>query len=534
MFNRDDFVGYDILNISEEYDSDTVLEIYIIMKEPNFIHMKNLYKHSKLFNYRLFELYTENNKFTYYAMRSIDVKTHFGNFIKTQYSIEAFYEDEPNECVIIDDIFFNQIYNIKNSGAKATILQLCLFPDDNSILEKCRKKVGFYMVAKISINLANKCIIYPEHNITDYRVDNMFIIKSFDSYIPNICLEIDDRVRVARDRLSFEMQNSTENNHSDRNQNEEIARENFIRTFGHKIIRVSVRRNESNEEVDKLIIKTTKDIELLIEDLITEYSIQNISENDFINKVSNDMTIEKEFAIMFVRKNDDNFEHFKYKHTEIASFLGYENIDNYKHFLNMMKKELRYEVDYISTINHLDDLRTTNISHPQKIPLEDVKKCGKRITYMISRIGFYILCLMANKPSAKIYRRQFGELYEFSINYVNSLKKKVIENIQPSNVSEKAVSDRLNYKTESIVKNKSISKLESENEKLKNEIFKLQEEIKLLTQEKNKFKSNADYYMKQSINKQSNKNFIKLQNFKIDNFIKNYLPRLLSNLIINK
>jgi very-short-patch-repair endonuclease len=121
----------------------------------------------------------------------------------------------------------------------------------NLILEKCRKKVGFYMVAKISINLANKCIIYPEHNITDYRVDNMFIIKSFDSYIPNICLEID------------------EDCHNDREKTKEIARENFIKIFGHKIIRVSVRRNESNEEVDKLIIKTTKDIELLIVDLLS-------------------------------------------------------------------------------------------------------------------------------------------------------------------------------------------------------------------------------------------------------------------------
>lgn len=88
-------------------------------------------------------------------------------------------------------MFFNQLYNLKNSGSKATILQLCLFPNDKSIIEKCRNKVGFSMVAKIFINLANKCIIYPEHNISDFRIDNMFTIKSFNSYIPNICLEID-------------------------------------------------------------------------------------------------------------------------------------------------------------------------------------------------------------------------------------------------------------------------------------------------------------------------------------------------------
>ena len=93
---------------------------------------------------------------------------------------------------------------------------------------------------------------------------------------------------------------------------------------------------------------------------------------------------------MFVRKNDDNFEHFKYKHTEIASFLGYENIENYKYFLNMMKKELRNEIDYITTINN------------------------KEITYMISQIGFYILYMIINQilncidDSVRIARNQLG------------------------------------------------------------------------------------------------------------------------------
>lgn len=209
MFLRSDFIG---LN---------VLEIRIIEDEPEFIHLKNLYKHAKLFNYRLFELYTENNKFAYYAIRLLDVNTHFGNFIKQQNIIEAYYDGYGENCVIIDDIFFNQLYKLKNSGSKATILQLCLFPDDQYILDKCKSKVGFYMVAKISINLVNKCIILPEHNITDIRIDNMFIIKSFDSYIPNICLEID------------------EDGHNDRDRQSELSRENFTKTFGYKIIRVS-------------------------------------------------------------------------------------------------------------------------------------------------------------------------------------------------------------------------------------------------------------------------------------------------------
>ena len=455
-------------------------------------------------------------------MRYIDVTTHFGNFIKQQNIIEANYDGETEKCVIIDDVFFNQLYNLKNSGSKATILQLCLFPDDQLILDKCRSKVGFYMVAKISINLANKCIISPEHNITDLRVDNMFIIKSFDSYIPNVCLEID------------------EDGHNDREKNNEIARENFIKSFGYKIIRVPVKRHESKEEVDKLIIKTTKDIELMIEDLITEYSLQNISETDFINKVNNDMTIDREFARMFVRKNDDNFEHFKYKHSEIATFLGYETTDNCKHFLTMMKKELRQEKDYIITIYNQDAQGSAGTRRPLKVLLEDVKKSGQKPIYYVSRIGFYILCMMANKPNAKIYRRQFGELYEFSINYVNSLKKKVITNIQPSNISENAVKDRLDYKVENTIKNKSVAKYEVENIKLKNENEQLKKQIELITLEKEKFKLDAEFYMNKNIefNKQliilkkpKENNKLKINVRSINNFMNNYLPKLEKKLL---
>jgi len=309
-------------NKSSEYYMDTEIS-------NNYI--KNLYKHSKLFGYRIYELYDDDNKFAYYVIRSIDLKTHFNNIVKNQNTIEAYYNNESESCVIINDNFFSQIYKSSILSSKMVILLLCLFDDNEDIVKKCRSKIGFYMVAKISINLADKCVISPEHNITGYRIDNMFIIKSFDDFIPNICLEID------------------ENGHNDRNKEEEGIRENFIKSFNHKIIRVSVKRSETDYNIDELIKKTTKDIQLMIDDLLVEYSIDNISESDFINKIINEITIDKEFARMFVRKNDDKFDHFKYKHSEIAQFLGYDDVENYRYFIVLMKKELKPEIDYIIT-----------------------------------------------------------------------------------------------------------------------------------------------------------------------------------------
>ena len=470
--DRSKLVGYDILN--DDFD-EIFLTIHIVEKEPEYELMENLFKHSKLFNYQIYELYTDSNKFTYYAMQFDDMKTHFDNFIKQTNIISAYYDSNEISCVIIDDTFFKQLYDLKNSGSKATIIQLCLFPNDENILKKCKSKIGFYMVAKISIMLANKCIISPEHNITGYRIDNVFTIASFNEYVPKICLEID------------------ENNHNDRDKNEETCREEFIKTFGYKIIRVPIKRNADDMEINRLINKTCKDIELLIEDLIIEYSL-NISESDFVNKVENELTIDKEFAQMFARKNNSKFDHFKYTHVEVAKFLGYEISDNCKHFTTMMKKELKPNIDFI--IVEYDNKNPAG----KRLVYNTAGGRSKINTYYISRIGFYILCMMANKPNAKLYRRQFAELYEFSINYVNSLRKKVINNIQPSDISENAVITRLNNKVESIVKNKSISKLEKHNIKLKNDNEKLRATIKSLTEEKNRFKSEAKFYMEKCKN----------------------------------
>jgi hypothetical protein len=218
------------------------------------------------------------------------------------------------------------------------------------------------------------------------------------------------------------------------------------------------------------------------------------------------MTIDREFARMFVRKNDNNFEHFKYTHFEIATFLGYETTDNCKHFMTMMKKELRQEKDYIITL--IDDRNPADVRR-----VSNTTKGGRtnKVIYYISRVGFYLLCMMANKPNAKIYRRQFGELYEFSINYVNLLKKKVINNIQPSDISEKAVKDRLDYKVENIIRNKSVAMHEVENIKLKNKIKELEKQLLLVTHEKEQIKIDAEYYMNKYIECNKLNNNLKIE-----------------------
>ena len=62
------------------------------------------------------------------------------------------------------------------------------------------RRVETYIIPKVAIALARDCITEPQKNITDYRVDSVFVIrdKDFDN-IPDICLEIDESGRKKYD-----------------------------------------------------------------------------------------------------------------------------------------------------------------------------------------------------------------------------------------------------------------------------------------------------------------------------------------------
>ena len=56
--------------------------------------------------------------------------------------------------------------------------------------------------------------------------------------------------------------------------------------------------------------------------------------------------------------------------------------------------------------------------------------------YWISRVGFYMICMASNKQKAIYYRQQFGEVYEFALNYVHTLQRRSATAIQYYKVSE--------------------------------------------------------------------------------------------------
>ena len=98
------------------------------------------------------------------------------------------------------------------------------------------RRAETYVIPKVAIALARDCIIEPQKNFSDYKVDNVFIIrdKDFDN-IPDICLEID------------------ENGHNSYDGKKEKEREAFIRSFGHRLARRSINRNTTESELNNEI-----------------------------------------------------------------------------------------------------------------------------------------------------------------------------------------------------------------------------------------------------------------------------------------
>ena len=109
-----------------------------------------------------------------------------------------------------------------------------------------------------------------------------------------------------------------------------------------------------------------------------------------------------------------------------------------------------------------------------------VKK-GVKLNYYFTRVGFYTLCMVANQPKAKIYRRQFGEVYELALQYTQQAKNNLIGSIQHPKVSEQAITNRINYKVDSLVKNNNTTKLKKQIDELLEKNKNMQGQINKLS-----------------------------------------------------
>ena len=214
--------------------------------------------------------------------------------------------------------------------------QLTIFPNDKVINAKCRHRVETYIIPKVALELARECIVEPQKSVAEYRVDGVFVIRdpSIEN-MPDICLEID------------------EDGHRKYDARKEQGREHFIRSFGHRIIRRSVKRSATDDELKQEINAIVTAIRLMVRDLRCEYAL-DLSEEDFIREIEKRNNIDIHFARFFAKKSDGRFGQFKYNHEDIAEFLGYHQSNGMdkrnqgsRGLVDLLKQTLTENVHYV-------------------------------------------------------------------------------------------------------------------------------------------------------------------------------------------
>ena len=81
---------------------------------------------------------------------------------------------------------------------------------------------------------------------------------------------------------------------------------------------------------------------------------------------------------------------------------------------------------------------------------------------MITRVGLYSICMASSKPKALSYRHQFGEVCEFSINYLQNLKNRVVKQMPDPRASERSILTRIDLKAQHSMERSAANKYKKE------------------------------------------------------------------------
>ena len=319
-----------------------------------------------------------------------------------------------------------------------------------------RKRLEFEIGYQLINRLSDIVVFKHQENIMNYHADFLLELKNnHNRDIPSIVIEID------------------EDRHDDRDPEMEKFRQNVIEYFNNRFIRIPVKRNASQEEINKIVNDSVNRIRDLSTELILEYTL-DINEDDFIKQVE-DHNIDKAFIKKFLNGNSGD-KVFKYTHQEIGEFLGYPKTDNY-HCLRMAIKGTARNPSVF--VEGIDWKVACNLSCKQLS-----KKSGNEgngghnvLTYLITRTTFNRLCINAHrKPRAKQVAHFFAVVYEVAVSYVQRLRAKNVESGVNTRSSHEQVKERINQLVNQNVKKTSMYKISTELEELKNKFNEMKNE----------------------------------------------------------
>jgi hypothetical protein len=255
--------------------------------------------------------------------------------------------------------------------------------------------------------------------------------------------------------------------------------------MGHRLVRVSVEKKkkmdpkaENFESKLKEFYKRMKDIatgacrkiKIIISDLIIQYTPELTAEH-FV-EMAEDNDIDRELLGMYF-PDQRNESPFFIHHEIIGKYLGYSSFakEGMKCFIYLIKDKLTEDDDYqIIKENKLEGTSTSNF---------------KKNNYMITRLGFYKICIFSRKPKAIDAQLKIIGLYNLSLNHIKKLRVQLIKthNSSPEEKDKDIIKQTQSDTTISKLK----KKLDEANKTIENRDKYIQElENKLKSYEKTK------------------------------------------------
>ena len=391
--------------------------------------IKGLFNHSKMFGYKLFKLNDINTKEFYcYGVTIQDFKKFLR--VKGIPAIAICMNDENiEECLPLEEDYFEELRQRAAKNITIYSLQRLCFPNNSEFREKITKKIEFEAGYRMFTKLSDIVVFKQQYEIAGFRLDFLFELKSaYNGNVPTVGWEID------------------EDGHRDRDQYKEQERQKILEYFTNRLVRTSINRTASDEEIEQAVSISAEQIRNLVKDLTIEFTSE-LTLDTFLQRVSG-FNIDRDFLNMFFKRNEED-PIFKYNHEEVAKFLGFTQHardGGYVKFIKIMKRELQLEKDYVPAQplgvgqEHAKDRVGKPNEDKTRSDGRGLGGAGKnKKYYKITRLGFYYICLHVNKIKAKQYRMEFAKVYEACMDLCQSLRHRTIVNIQDTAVKKERV-----------------------------------------------------------------------------------------------
>ena len=428
---------------------------------------------SRVCKFSIFEITSiSHSKKKSYGILRTDWKTHFK--CEEISSVFAYVKGDTSEhiYVLLNEENLLHLKDLKPKFFETYVAQRYIFPDNQDIAERPIKKFEFELGFQLFTLLSDLLVFKHQKNILNYQADFILELKNnFNGDIPSIVVEID------------------EDEHASYTPENEKLRQSVIEAYNNRMIKISVKRASTQQDIEDIAIKYSKIIRDLAKELTTDYSFE-FDEDDF-TRILQDNTIEPNFIKMFF-DNKTGDPKFRYYMSDVGDFLGYSNKDNYEKlrtFLNgshfeenvdwkLQKVTSMYKYTQTSWCTKKQNSQDPNKNaHNGKEPGIKGNGGDNKKLIIMTRACFNKLCFLSRKPKSVQLAMLIANHSNIALDYAQRVRVNAITNIGKPKENKEDAKKRMNVLVEQRVVNTKLTQISKENKELQEKIDSLLEKI---------------------------------------------------------